>query len=425
MKTLKWMRCALAVVLCVLVTLSTAACSQPVNIESGTVSLEYPVTINEITINSKPQKVAVLSGSLADVVLAIGYETSLVLASEDCTQPDLQVLQKVSATDTNAIIESGADLVLAETMDDSIRTTLEEAGITVLLLDRATNREDFERLYSEVGTALNGSSTGYNAGIKAAQKIFSSLDDLARLAPDSSTVVTACYISDLNGYAVTGDELGSVMMSYMGLTNIFKGREGGTFTYEDLNLSDPTMIFCTEEVRTQLLSDTQYAELTAVQTGRIYAIDPHYMQWQGRTVYTASIEMMGLAYPELTESSEASVTIDLGTPEPTPTAEPADEQAAETTYEPLTLGDENDDVLAMQERLSELGFLTAAYGGVYGEITADAVKAFQEANGLEATGEADSDTLALLYSEDTVSTNAIVADDESVESSDTDAPTEE
>lgn len=89
---------------------------------------------------------------------------------------------------------------------------------------------------------MNGGSTGYNVGVKAAQKIFSSLDDLSRLAPESNTVVTACYISDVNGSAVTGDELGSVMMSYIGLTNIFKGLTGGTFTFDDLRLSDPTMI---------------------------------------------------------------------------------------------------------------------------------------------------------------------------------------
>ncbi len=396
MKMMKWIRCAAAVALCVLLTLSTAACSQSVSMESGVITQEYPVTINEVTIDAKPEKVAVLSGSLADVVLAIGYETSLALASEDCTQPDLEVLTKISATDSATIINSGIDLVLAETMDDSMRTTLEEAGITVLLLNRATNREDFERLYSEVGSALNGTSTGATTGIKAAQKIFSSLDDLARLVPESNTVVTACYISDMDGAAVTGDQLGSVMMSYMGLTNIFKGRTGGTFTYEDLKLSDPTMIFCPEEVRTQILADAQYAELTAVQNGRVYAIDPHYMEWQGRTVYTAAIEMMGLAYPELTESSEPSVTMELGSPSPSPSAAPAAE------YTALKQGDESDAVLAMQERLAQLGYLTEEYGGVYGEVTVNAVSAFQAGNDLEETGEADVQTLEKLFSDEAV-----------------------
>ena len=77
------------------------------------------------------------AGSLADVVLAMGYETSLSLASDDCTQPDLQVLPKVSATDAQSVISAGVDLVLAETMDDSEKQTLENAGITVLLLTRA------------------------------------------------------------------------------------------------------------------------------------------------------------------------------------------------------------------------------------------------------------------------------------------------
>lgn len=319
----KWMRCAAAVVLSVLVAFSATACSQPANIESGAVSQEYPVTVNEVTLNAKPQKVAVLSGSLADVVLAMGYETSLSLASDDCTQPDLQVLPKVSATDAQSVISAGVDLVLAETMDDSEKQTLENAGITVLLLTRAKNREDFERLYAQVGTALNGGSTGYNVGVKAAQKIFSSLDDLSRLAPESNTVVTACYISDVNGSAVTGDELGSVMMSYIGLTNIFKGLTGGTFTFDDLRLSDPTMIFCSEDVRGQIMQDAQYANLSAVKNGRVYAVDPNYMNWQGKTVYNACIDMMGLAYPELTEENSAALELDSELSETEATASPS------------------------------------------------------------------------------------------------------
>ena len=378
----------------VLVAFSATACSQPANIESGAVSQEYPVTVNEVTLNAKPQKVAVLSGSLADVVLAMGYETSLSLASDDCTQPDLQVLPKVSATDTQSVISAGVDLVLAETMDDSEKQTLENAGITVLLLTRAKNREDFERLYAQVGTALNGGSTGYNVGVKAAQKIFSSLDDLSRLAPESNTVVTACYISDVNGSAVTGDELGSVMMSYIGLTNIFKGLTGGTFTFDDLRLSDPTMIFCSEDVRGQIMQDAQYANLSAVKNGRVYAVDPNYMNWQGKTVYNACIDMMGLAYPELTEENSAALELDSELSETEATASPS--PAPE--YTAIESGTEGDDVFAMQQRLAELGYLTVEYTGMYGEVTMEAVKAFQKANGLTATGEADAETLTVLYS---------------------------
>ena len=52
----------------------------------------------------------------------------------------------------------------------------------------------------------------------------------------------------------------------------------------------------------------------------------------------------------------------------------------------------------MQQRLAELGYLTEEYTGMYGEVTMEAVKAFQKANGLTATGEADAETLTGLYS---------------------------
>lgn len=55
-------------------------------------------------------------------------------------------------------------------------------------------------------------------------------------------------------------------------------------------------------------------------------------------------------------------------------------------------------MFAMQQRLAELGYLTVEYTGMYGEVTMEAVKAFQKANGLTATGEADAETLTVLYS---------------------------
>ena len=133
-----------------------------------------------------------------------------------------------------------------------------------------------------------------------------------------------------------------------------------------------------------------------MKNGRVYAIDPHYMEWQGRTVYTAALEMMGLAYPELTESSEPSVTMELGTAEPSPSASPAPE------YKALKQGDESSEVFAMQERLAALGYLTEEYDGMYGEVTAASVSAFQSGNGLEETGEADAETLAKLFSDEAV-----------------------
>jgi len=79
---------------------------------------------------------------------------------------------------------------------------------------------------------------------------------------------------------------------------------------------------------------------------------------------------------------------------PTPTPEP------EVTYATLTKGDKSEEVLQLQNRLFMLGFLLDDRDGAYGSKTMTAVKMFQQAAGLEATGIADSETQRRLYAED-------------------------
>ena len=60
----------------------------------------------------------------------------------------------------------------------------------------------------------------------------------------------------------------------------------------------------------------------------------------------------------------------------------------------------------MQAALFDLGFLTVEYDGMYGPKTIEAVKAFQKKNALTETGDADTKTLALLFSGSALSASA-------------------
>ncbi len=85
----------------------------------------------------------------------------------------------------------------------------------------------------------------------------------------------------------------------------------------------------------------------------------------------------------------------------TTTAEATTTTVADGTYATLQLGDKNDDVLKLQQRLYDLKYVTKdCVTGYYGEFTAKMVKRFQYNAGLEATGIADSATQAALYADD-------------------------
>ncbi len=69
-------------------------------------------------------------------------------------------------------------------------------------------------------------------------------------------------------------------------------------------------------------------------------------------------------------------------------------------YRTLKVGDKNDDVKKMRDRLYELGYYNKRYDhGNYTQSTADIVAEFQKANGLPATGVATPETQALMFSD--------------------------
>lgn len=77
----------------------------------------------------------------------------------------------------------------------------------------------------------------------------------------------------------------------------------------------------------------------------------------------------------------------------------SDFEAPEDTIEYRTLakGSKGDDVKKLQAKLIELGYLTGSADGIFGNMSKEAVMAYQQAMGLEATGEADAEMQKVLY----------------------------
>ena len=67
-------------------------------------------------------------------------------------------------------------------------------------------------------------------------------------------------------------------------------------------------------------------------------------------------------------------------------------------YRPLDSGASGEDVKAVQEKLTEMGYYSGKITGNYLEGTAAAIKTMQQENGLEPTGKADVKTLETLFS---------------------------
>lgn len=415
-----------AAFLCLCMTaLLFAGCGSPADIESGAAKQDYPVKVNDVTIESQPEGVAVLSPNVADIILAMGYEINLKARSAECTQPDLKVLPEVTADDAAKIKELGVNVLFADTsITEAQKDALSEQGVTVLTFSPATTRSEFTKLYTQIGSVLAGGSTGYEQGEKTAENIFTTLDDIARIIPNSDVPSTAIYLTDINGTVATGDSFVDILLSSAGFINGVKGETGGSVEAESIMKANPQYIFCPTGLKEKLETTDGWKDMDAVKNDHVCEIEPELMQWQGRSVISAVSQMAGFAHPELASSSDGSSDTSSSepestpapseTPEPTPTPEATPEPSEtpeptptpdSTSYQQLQKGDTGSDVLKMQERLDELGYMFTTYDGTFDEGTEQAVMDFQLNNGYLTTGIARPDMLELLYSDNAVAAN--------------------
>ncbi|MBW7573040.1 peptidoglycan-binding protein [Caproiciproducens faecalis] len=404
-----------AALLCIAIAVGTlAACGPKNDISSGAGAKDFPVTIGNVTISEEPAGVAVLSPNIADVILAMGYEAQLKAKSAECTQSDLSVLPDVTVDDAQKIKDLGAQLVFTDTKPtEEQMSALNKAGISVLTIAKATGREDFDRLYSQVGSAMKGAKTGYEKGKKISQGIFLTIDDISRIIPSGDTPTTVAYLYDTEGGTVTGDTLEGALIESAGLVNAASDGTGNHVSASTLLLADPKYIFCPTGLKAELAQSEEYKKLSAVKEGRVYEMDPNLMLLQGRCVVDAVSFMAGTVYPELLEGTEAS-SAPSASSSPSSASSGTSSQpsvnsgsSSSTTSSAVTSantnltlkkGDKSDEVLKMQNRLKELGYMFVTPTGEFAEGTEQSVKDFQLLNGLVVTGIADSNTLQLLYS---------------------------
>lgn len=424
----------IAMLLCAVLLVSVlTACGDGLGVLNSKVAPmgEFPVTVGGVELKSAPQKVAVLSPNVADVVLALGEETRLVAVSNDCTQGEYEQHKKVDKSDAEAIKNTGTDLILVDDAETEHLQKWKDTGIAVVVVSPAKNREDLERLYGEVSSVFEGGGAGYEAGQAGARKIFTRLDDVERISKQD-IITTACYLYDIyelegddngqSGKAITGDQFGSVVMTSAGLTNIFMNNSNGEYKISTLLQAQPDIVFCAPGLKGEIEKSETLANLYAVRNQKVYELEPYMIEWQGRTTTSTAIVMAGNAFPELMEEAsqeptdpieeiESKVSQETGseTSKDSSSGQETSKAEGETSGEEssssstsvggnvlYTEGDAGENVLEVQRMLAQLGYLNADYDGHYGSFTTEAVKTFQTANNLKATGSIDQETLDAL-----------------------------
>lgn len=422
------MKKLLAILCACLMLLSLAGCTSE---DEG----EFPVTLANCTIQSKPNSVLCLSDSVADILIACGYADRITARSDECTQPELSSLPSVGSKDhprVSSVKDMDPDIVFADkTLSDDAYQKLTENGRIVLIMMPAKNKEELTKLYENICSAVDGKKRGKENGSERVNSILMTMSDLQRIVPKKNTVTTACYLYDITGSAANEKSFSGRLFEYTNATNIFASSTGNEDKLQKLSLENPDFIFCASGLRSQLEADSQLKNLRAVKNKNIYEIDPLVFDRQGNSMTEVISYMIEVMYPELKKPHPTEEASQQSSNEESSAQESSDEEAPEESSEeeasvpesshtpPVRvitadtsleitdglaygIGEEHDDVKKIQQRLHSLGYFEEDVTGYYGNVTSESFRKFEEANNLETDGLASTEDLRLLFSADVI-----------------------
>ena len=257
-----------------------------------------PVTVRddldrEITLETPPQRVAVLIASFAETWLLAGGE--LAAAPKDAWEDfdldldesvvDLGSYQKVSA---EALFDLDADLVIASANTKNqvaLRETLESARVNTLYFD-VNGFEDYLRML-KICTDITGRADLYETnGLRIQQQVEAAKTAAAAAAAEKGAPRVLLVRTAASGIHAKGSE-GTVlglMLRDLGCVNIADGSELlDNLSLEKIIEEDPERIFIVMQGSDQegakktleetLTGNPAWSGLTAVQEGQVHYMD--------------------------------------------------------------------------------------------------------------------------------------------------------
>ncbi len=407
----------LAIILSILVVVATVftlgGCSSK--------DSNYPVTVGQTKIAKKPEKIAVLSDNLADIIYYMGFSTQICAISDSCTQEELtKYIDSVgseTAPDIDGLVRCGAKYVLTDTpLSETVKNKLNDHDITVLNFMEPSNAAQLKTLYNTIGTIFDGNPDGQATAAEAYNRLITTIEQAEKEVEGSSVVKLVCYLyldENNNLCSYNSSTCEGMILDYVSATNVATNFIDEKVDENILRLSNPDYVFYDNEaVLNHIKANSTLSSMNAIKNNNTFILPKTALQRLGGSMIATQSFIISKMYP--TSISD------------TTKGESYAEQYGITLSESLSYaaGDDNEDIKAIQKRLMDLGYLVLDNGDeattYFGGKTESALKSFQTANGIEATGVADKATLEILFLSTTLSVSG-----QTVAPSRSDAPTTE
>ncbi|MBU6201735.1 MAG: ABC transporter substrate-binding protein [Acidobacteria bacterium] len=260
-----------------------AACSSAAGPSTDTTpatAAEFPVTVGDLTLEARPERIVSLSPTATEVLWAVGAGAQVVAVDEYSTHPQeaAELGTALSGFEPNIEAISGydPDLVIVSYDPGSLVEQLGSLGIPVFMAPAVA---DLDGVYAQIGEigALTGNASG-------AASVVEDMRSRIDAAFGSTGVAGQTYFYELDDtlYSLTSRTFIGSLMGRFGLVNIADDVEEGNdypqLSAEVVVTADPDWIFladtkCCGQTAETVAARDGWSGLSAVANGRIVELD--------------------------------------------------------------------------------------------------------------------------------------------------------
>jgi iron complex transport system substrate-binding protein len=243
-------------------------------------SAGFPVTVGDLTLEKKPERIVSLSPTGTEMLFAIDAGQQVIAVDDNSTFPGNAPKTDLSAYQPNAeaIASHQPDLVVLSNDADGIVAQLATLSIPTFVAPAATTLDDSYQQIRDLGKL-----TGHGAEADAlAQQMREDIAKLVADLPDRTTPLTYYYELDPTFYSVTSKTFIGTLFTNAGLQNIADATAVGTdypqLSAEVIVQASPDLIFladtkCCGQSAATVAARAGWENITAVTSGGVVALD--------------------------------------------------------------------------------------------------------------------------------------------------------
>lgn len=250
--------------------LSFVSCSQT-PVETSSVEMPYPVTVREIELLEKPDRVVSLSPWISKTMDELGLSGALVGVSDYCEVKYVDKMGIPENPDIEAIIKAEPDFVLiSQEITDEAREFFSKNNIPVYTIKAPSTLNELIGIFSDLVTIFEGKTDGLLRGQAIAEEIIYKANKLNEILAPQEKSVLFCVDEE---FYITGDTLLGDVIRTIGLINAAEDFTNYVIPKDELKKLSYDLLILDEKSAT---TDDDATEIR-VDTQKITSLTPSFL----------------------------------------------------------------------------------------------------------------------------------------------------